>query len=254
MRSFLGALRMQFQLLSRRPDDLMLLVTTPLLTVAFLSIVQNAGRPDLQGHAIVGPAVMAIFQMALFVSGELVAAERETGTFEAVLVTPARFSIVLFARILAVTAVSFISLLESVAVAALFGVWISVPHPVVLALTLLCTAFAMAGTAVIMAALFVVARSARSFQNSLSYPLFLLGGVVVPIAFLPGWLQPLSWFVFLSWSSELLRDSLAPDPVVDVGLRLGAVVLLGTVSLVLGEVLLARMLNRLRRLGTVGLA
>ena len=254
MISFLGAFRMQFQLLSRRPDDLMLLITTPLLTVAILSIVQHAGRPDLQAYAVVGPAVMAIFQMALFVSGELVAAERASGTFEATLTTPARFAVVLFARVLAVTLVSYVSLGETVAVAAAFGVWVSVPHPWVLAATLVSMAFAMCGTAVVMAAVFVIARSARSFQNSLSYPLFLLGGVIVPIAFLPDWIQPLSRVVFLSWSAQLLRDSLQAPPINDVLLRLGAIAGLGVLALVVGEWLLARMLLRVRRLGTAGLA
>jgi ABC-2 type transport system permease protein len=252
--SFLGAFRMQFQLLSRRPDDLMLLITTPLLTIAILSIVQHAGRPDLQAYAVLGPAIMAIFQMALFVSGELVAAERATGVFEATLTTPVRFSVVLFARILAVTIVSFISLLESVGVAAAFGVWLTVSHPWVLAATLVCMAFAMSGTAVIMAALFVVARSARSFQNSLSYPLFLLGGVIVPIAFLPEWIQPVSRFVFLSWSAQLLRDSLQPEPLEHVLLRLSAIVGLGLLALLVGEWMLSLTIRRVRRLGTAGLA
>ena len=245
---------MQFQLLSRKPDDLMLLITTPLLTVAFLSIVLHAGRGDLTAFAIVGPGVMAIFQMALFVSGELIAAERHSGTFEATLATPARFSVVMFARILAVTLVSFVSLLESVAVAALFGISLMAWHPVVLALTLVCTAFAMAGTAVIMAAVFVIARSARSFQNSLSYPFFLLGGVFVPVAFLPAWLQPLSNLVFLSWSSQLLRDSLDSAALTDAAPRLGAIVLLGALALVGGELLLRRMLRRVRQQGAAGLA
>lgn len=254
MTVFLGAFRLQFQLLSRRPDDLMLLITTPLLTIAILSIVQHADRPDLQAYAVIGPAVMAIFQMALFVSGELVAAERTTGVFEATLTTPARFSVVLFARVLAVTIVSFVSLVETVLVAAAFGVWLTVAHPWVLGATLVAMAFAMAGTAVIMSAVFVIARSARSFQNSLSYPMFLLGGVIVPIAFLPEWLQPLSRVVFLSWSAELLRDSLRPEPITELGLRLLAIVALGAVALLLGEWMLSRMLHRVRSLGTAGLA
>lgn len=245
---------MQARLLARKPDDLMLLFTTPLLTVVFLSIFQYAGRSDLGPYAVVGPAMMAVFQMSLFVSGEIIAAEKGNAVFEATITTPARYSTVLFARTLAVTAVSFLALVESIIVGAFFGVVVHIHHPVVFAGTLVTTAFAMTGTAVAMAALFVVARSARTFQNALSYPFFVLGGVIVPVTFLPVFLQPLSWVVFLSWSSQLLRDSLASAEVEHAGWRLAAVTGLGLVSLIVGELLLRWTLTRTRVNGTATLA
>lgn len=254
MRVFSGAVGMQLRLMVRKPDDLMLLFTTPLITVVFLAIFGHAGRTDLGPYAVVGPAMMAVFQMSLFVSGEIIAAERGNQLFEATLTTPARYSVVLFGRTLAVTVVSFISLAESIAVGALFGVVVHVYHPWVFAGTLITTAFAMTGTAVAMAALFVVSRSARTFQNALSYPFFVLGGVVVPITFLPLFIQPLSWIVFLSWSSELLRDSLTSPAVAYAGWRLAAVVGLGLAALIAGELLLRWTLKRTRVDGTATLA
>ena len=53
-----------------------------------------------------------------------------------------------------------------------------------------------------MATVFVLARTAMLFTNALGYPFYILGGVLVPVAFLPGWLRPVSRLVFLSWSSD----------------------------------------------------
>lgn len=254
MREFAGALVLQLRLMARKPDDLMLLFTTPLVTVVFVSIFQHAHRGDLGPYAVVAPAMMAVFQMSLFVSGQLIAAERQNAVFEATLTTPARYPAVLFGRTLAVTVVSFLSLAESIIVGALLGVVIHVHHPLVFAGTLVTTAFAMTGTAVAMAALFVVSRNTRTFQNALAYPFFVLGGVVVPITFLPVFIQPLSRIVFLSWSSELLRDSLAVPTVDHAWWRLGAILGLGILTLVAGEFLLRWTLKRTRVDGTLGLA
>lgn len=251
---FLGAMRLQFALLRRGLDNLLVLVNAPLLTIAFLSIMRNADRPDLEAYAVLAPTVISVFQMSLFISGELISAERMSGTFEASLATPATPSVALLGRIVLITAVSFLSLLESWLVARLFGVAISVPHPAIFVTTLVVTGLAMAGSAVIMAAVFVLARSARTFQNALSYPVFLLGGAIVPVAFLPEWLQPLSRVVFLSWSSDLLRASLNTAPVDVAAARLAVVLGLGAIGFGIGMWLLARLLRRVRRTGSVALA
>ncbi len=100
-------------------------------------------------------------------------------------------------------------------------------HPVVFGSTLVAAAFAMSGTAVVMAAVFALARSSRIFQQSLTYPFYVLGGILVPVSFLPVWVRPFSRLVFLSWTADLLRASLSPEAVTDVGPRIGAVVALG---------------------------
>lgn len=135
-----------------------------------------------------------------------------------------------------------------------FGIPVPVPHPVVFGVTLAATAVAMAGTSVVFAAVFIWTRSARTFQNSLSYPLFLLGGAMVPVALLPAVLHPVSRAVFLSWATDLLRDSLARGPVDQVVLRLGAVLALDAVGYVAGFALLGWVVNRARATGRVGYA
>src|SRR4029079_2495697 len=100
---------------------------------------------------------------------------------------------------------------EAVAITRLvFGIGVDVRHPWVFAATLVCTGLAMAGTASVMSGLFVLTRGARSYQTSLSAVFYVLGGAIVPVSVLPGWLRALARLVFLSWASDLLRASLSP--------------------------------------------
>jgi ABC-2 type transport system permease protein len=246
---------MKFQMLHMRRslDDLMALVTLPLFTLAFLSIVVEAGRPDLAPYAIIGTALMAIWSTALFVSGEMIEIERSTGTLEASVATPAPLGVVVTGRIAAVTLVSLLGLAESMLIAwVVFGIVIEIHHPAVFLITLLCMTFAVVGTAILMSSMFVMARSARLFQNSLSYPFFLLGGVMVPVSLLPSWLEAPSRLIFFSWAADLLRESTRPEIPANVPLRLGIILLLGAVALGAGLWMIDRILKRIRQLGTIG--
>jgi ABC-2 type transport system permease protein len=57
--------------------------------------------------------------------------------------------------------------------------------------------------------------------------------------------------VFLSWSSDLLRDALSPAPVPDLASRLAVILVLGVAAYVLGLALVRRTVDRLRRTGSL---
>jgi ABC-2 type transport system permease protein len=247
----------EVRVLRRSFGEMVVLVTAPLMTLVFLAITRHAGRDDLAPYAVLAPALIVLWGTALQISGEIVAREREFGALEALVAAPASFGAVTTGRIAAVTLLSLVGFAESwLAAWLVFGVVVTIWHPVAFTAALVVTGLAMAGTASIMAALFVLARSARAFQNSLNYPFYVLGGVMVPVSLLPGafWLEPVSKAVFLSWSADLLRDALSPAAVPDLLPRLGVVLALGAIGYLLGVVLLRRAVDRLRRTGTMGYA
>ena len=253
MRLVVAAFRLQLQIIRSDPDYVMPLVTVPMFTVIFLAIVEHADRADLAPYAVLAPVLIAVWALSLYVSGEIIDHDRWSGVIESVVAAPAPFAIVVVARVLAVTAVALLAIPEVLLVArVLFGVELEIHPPATLAATLALTVLAASGAGVIMGAVFVVARSVRNFQNSLTYPVYVLGGVLVPASVLPEWLEPLSAAVFLSWSADLMRDSLAAGPVDDVFQRLGAIALLGTLNFVVGYVATARLLRRVRATGTLG--
>jgi len=253
MGGFRGAIRLQLQIVASDRGYLNEIIANPFFAVIFLGVVRASGRRDLTTFAIVAPVLMTLWAMALEISGDVVDSDRSLGILEQVVATPTPFAAVVFGRVLAVTALSTIAVAETWLVARIgFGVHLPLEHPGVLAATLLVTGLAMTGTALVMAAAFVLAGGARTFQNTMNYPIYLIAGVLVPISFLPHWLRPVSRVVFLSWSANLLRDALRAAAVPDVAFRLGMILLLGGVGCAVGLAGLQVVLRRVRQLGTIG--
>lgn len=253
MRGLWGAIRLQFRIVTADRSYLNEIVANPFFAIIFLGVVKAAGRDDLTSFALVAPVLITLWGMALEISGDVVDYDRSAGILEEVVAAPTPLSVVVFGRVVTVSALSLVAVIETFAVARFgFGVTVPLEHPMLLIVTLVLTTLAMTGTALIMAAAFVLARSARTYQNTLNYPIYLLSGVLVPLSFLPGWLRPVGRCLFLSWSADLLRASLRPGPVDGALPGLGMVLLLGAAGFVVGRALLARVLQHVRQLGTLG--
>jgi ABC-2 type transport system permease protein len=150
-------------------------------------------------------------------------------------------------RVLAVSATGMLTFVESWLVARVgFGVTVPLLNPGLIVVALVITAIGSAFTATLLASGFMLSRNLHVFQNSLSYPIYILGGVVVPIITLPGWLHPISAVVYLSWSADLLRNAASnPDPegvALDIAMSLG----LSVAALLVGVVLMKWFARRLR--------
>jgi ABC-2 type transport system permease protein len=247
MKGFLAGFDLELRVIRSGLDSLLPLFTAPLFTIIFLTIVRHGGRQDLQPDALMAPVLMTLWWFALFQGGNLITGDRWQGMLEWVLAAPTGFASVILGRVAAIMAFGFVGFFEVWGVSELvFGVGIPFEHPLELLLTLVATMFAMCGTAVVFAALFVMTRNAYTFINSASFPFYVLGGVFAPIAILPGWIQPVSSVIFMSWSADLLRASLKPAPIGDLWLRLGMVLLLGAVSFAIGRAVLAVVTRRMR--------
>ena len=247
-----AAFRLQLQIIRRIPDYLTHQVTSPLLTMVFLLIIRQSGRSELVPFAVVGPVLIGLWATSLFIAGEVITSDRGSGVFEALVATPAPLPMLVLGRVAATTLLGLVTFAETwFVVVVLMREPLPLPHPAIFLVALAATAAAMAGHAVLMAATFVLGESSRPFQRALSWPFYLLGGVMVPVALLPGWAQPLSRGVFLSWSGGLLREALEPGPVAHVWLRLAMILFLGAVALTAGCLLTGRMVARARSIGTM---
>jgi ABC-2 type transport system permease protein len=238
----------------RNIEDLMPILTMPLFALVFMAIFIYSGRRDLAGYSLIAPPLMTVGQMGFFVASELIARDRDGQVLELLVATPAPFFLTLWPRILVLTSLGLLGFAEAWFIArVLFGTPVVFYHPWVVIVTLVATVFASAGTALVAAALFCFGRSVRTFQNSITYPLYLLAGVLVPITFLPAWVQPFSRLVFLYWSADLLRDAMQPEAIDHLIERTAMIALLGALAFLGGGLLVRRMLDRLRRDGTMGL-
>lgn len=254
MEGLRGAIRLQLQIVRADRGYLNEILANPFFAVIFLGIVRAAGREDLTAFALVAPVLITLWGMALEISGDIVDSDRGVGILESVVATPVGFPTVVLGRVLAVTALSLVGVVETWLVARFgFGVDITLEHPAALAATVAVTGLATVGVALVMAGMFTLARTARTFQNSLNYPVYLLAGVIVPLSYLPEWIRPVGRLLFLSWSADLLREGLSPEPVNDLLPRLGVILLLGAAGLAIGGAVLRVVLQRVRALGTLGL-
>jgi len=246
---------MQLWRARRSPDDLQMLFTTPFFAIVLLGIVKAAGREDLESFALLAPVVMGLWVFSIGLAGNILVEEKGGGTLEPAMSSPTPLLGVVLGRIGSVTMLGLLPMVETYLIATLlFRIDVTVPHPLVFVLAALVTTFAMACTSTLICAWFVMARGGGMFANFLTYPVYILSGVMVPVAFLPDWIEPLSRVVFLTWGVELLRDAMAPGPVTDLPLRLGVVAGLGLFGLAAGQLLVRITLQRVRVLGTVNSA
>ena len=252
MRAFLAGARIQLSFFRAYPDALIPFFTAPMFSVIFQMIFKHAGRQDLTGYAAVAPVFIALWWMALFNSGWTITIERWNGTIEMLVAAPSSFAAVIFGRITTTTLAGIVSFGETWIVARLFGTTVHIEHGWAFLATIVVTLAAMAGTALAMASLFVLARNAVTFSNSASFPFYVLGGILVPVSLLPHWVRPISSIVFLSWSADLLRAGLRSTPIHDFGLRLGMVALLGACGLAVGVWAMQVILQRVRGSGELG--
>ena len=244
--------RLQLAVTRRTPAQLLVIVTAPLFSTIFLSVALHYGSAHII-DVVVGPGLIGVWAISLDVAASVLSIDRWGGQLELFLGTSASLSLVVLGRILAVSAAGMITFLESWLVArAGFGITVPMEHPALVVLALLITAVGSAFTATLLASGFMLSRNLHVFQNSLSYPIYILGGIVVPISTLPDWIHPISTAVYLYWSADLLRNAAGvahPDRVaLDTGMSLG----LAVAALAVGVVLTSRFERRLRVDATAG--
>lgn len=249
VRIIAAAIKVQVQQTRRDIEDLLPLLTMPLFTLIFMAILDFLGRKDLSSFAIVAPLLLTIGQMGIFVASEMIVRERAGQTLEMLVASPAPFAVIIISRIGALSVLGLVGFLESWLLATLlFGANITIHHPLLLIAALVLTIAAATSTA-----LTCFSRSPRTLQNSIAFPLFLISGVLVPVTFLPDWLEPLSRIIFLYWSANLLRDSMQSGAPADVALSLTALAGLAVLAGLLGTLLVNRMVTHLKHEGTLGL-
>lgn len=242
----------QSRAMARSVDTYFTLVGTPFTTAILMSMVLYSGRSDLAAYAVVAPTLMSLWTAALMFAGEMISEDRENGRLEPLVASPVSLPALVFGRLCGAMLVSLPAFALAILVAGLgFGHWITLHHPAVFVAAMVATALGTAAMATALSALFIAAPGARIVQNTLAMPMFLLAGVMVPVALFPGWLEGVSRVLYLSWAADLFRDSLLPEPVEAAVPRLLAVLALSAIALALGSFTLVRFLRRARAEGTL---
>ena len=124
-----------------------------------------------------------------------------------------------------------------------FGIPITIDRPVLFAVALVLAIVSVGALGVLLAASMFVFRYANMIANSFEYPVWLVTGLLFPLAVLPGWTRPISYALAPTWGMlSLRRAALGGDVLPALGMCLLLTVVYGTLA-----VLSLRSFERLAR-------
>jgi ABC-2 type transport system permease protein len=240
------------KMLMRDPFNGLLNILYPLFfaTVSFF-MFRAGGSPELLLYASLGAAVMGIWSATSTSSGAAMQRERWHGTLELLVASPTPFAVVLLPVTVALATIGIYSMVATLTWGrVLFGIQLTIEHPVVFALSIPATVISMGTLGFLMAVAFVRHRAAWALGNLFEYPVWLVCGFLVPLTLLPGWVRPISWALAPTWGMNAIRESaLGGNPVPDI-LMCAA---LATLYTALGVTVAGRMLDAARARATLSL-
>jgi ABC-2 type transport system permease protein len=212
-------------------------------TVAFF-VFRAGDSPRTLVYASLGAAVMGMWSATSTTAGGAMQRERWHGTLELLVGTPAHFALVLLPITLAMATIGIYSLGATLLYGHfLFGIELEVVHPLQFGIAILGTVLSFGALGFVFAVTFVRFRAAWALGNLFEYPVWLIGGFLVPLVLLPHWVQPISWVLAPTWGMNAIREAAAGGaPLDDLLMCLG----LGALYVGLGILLTERILRSAR--------
>jgi ABC-2 type transport system permease protein len=246
-----GAL-LHFKQMSRSPFDIVTSLFTPVvLATLAVYLFRVSHHPPPVVEAAVGAGMMGIWESVLFGSGGAVQQQRWAGTLELLVVAPRRLA-VKFLPITLASAVfgAYAVLATLVWCIAVFRVDLRIAQPVPFLLAIAGVVAALGMMGLLLASTFVLLPNANALANMLSYPIWLLSGMLIAITALPGWLRGISTLLPTTWGARAVREAAVGGPVWP---SLALCLAEGLGCLALGVVQMGRMERRARAAATLAL-
>jgi ABC-2 type transport system permease protein len=242
----------QFKAVMRSPFEGVGQVIYPLFfaTVAFF-MFRAGDDPKTLLYASLGAAVMGMWSATSTTAGAAMQRERWHGTLEALVAAPPHFSLILLPITLAMSTIGIYCLVATLLFGRfLFGIELTIEHPLAFGLSIVGTVLSFGSLGFLFAVLFVRFRAAWALGNLFEYPVWLIGGFLVPLVLLPDWVRPISWALAPTWGMNAIRESsLGGSPLPDLALCLA----LGAVYVTLGVLALERVLAAARKRAALSL-
>ena len=241
------------KMLTRSAFDGLLGIMWPLFfaTVSFFMFRAGAGGETLV-YASFGAAVMGIWSATSTSAGSAMQRERWHGTLELLVAAPVHFAAVLLPVTIAMSTVGLYSMVATLLWGRFaFGVDIPLEHPFAFSLAIVAAVLSIGALGFLLAVSFVRYRTAWALGNMLEYPVWLVGGFLVPITLLPDWVRPISWTLAPTWGVDAIRQAaMGGSPWAELGLC----VLLGAAYVTAGALMLEAVLRAARRDASLALA
>ena len=178
-------------------------------TLAFF-LFQSGGGTAGQTllYVALGAGMMGVWSTTLFGCGGAIAWQRWEGTLELLVNAPSRYDYILVGQTFGAVVFGFYGIVATLAWGVLlFGMPLEATYPLILPLSLAAAIISLGSLGMLIATTFVLYRHANALGNLLEYPIWLIAGLLVPVATLPFWVQPISWLLAPTWGMEAIRGA-----------------------------------------------
>ncbi|MFI0829556.1 ABC transporter permease [Streptomyces roseolus] len=231
-------------------------VVSVIQPVVLLAVVSQSSAhlgPERTTEIVFGVVMIALWSSTLWGAGTLLRREAAQGTLASLLTRPVSLLSVLLGKTLGVAAAGFVRTLVAVAIAVpVLGLHPRLPQPSAAVLVIVAAVVSAAAMGLVLSCVVFLSRAGLRIIEALGYPVFVLGGIVIP----PDMLAPaLSWpaqAVSLHHVAGLLQD--ASHGRAPAFVHLAGVLLLTTLYLAGGVWAFNAVLRRGRARGTLELA
>jgi ABC-2 type transport system permease protein len=198
--------------------------------VFFVLVVKLAGTGSI-AYTALGNAVATVTYSSVFSVCQTTDSEKQQGTMEHLLVSPANRFALYIGRGLLPILISLSTVTVGIVYAVtLFGVPLSSASIPSLAVSVVLTAFAMVGFGLLLGGIALYLRTSIILGNIFLFIGLLLSGVNFPTSSLPLSLQYLGDTLPLTWGLAAIRASVSGEPISSVAVLWGAVGLSAAIS------------------------
>ena len=239
--------------LSRNAFDVMATTIWPLVYATLAYFMYRAGAgPDILLLASLGATVMGIWSITTVGAADAIQRQRWAGVLELLVAAPTPFWAVLLPITIATSTIGIYALFSTLLWGRLlFGIPLEFEHPLLFVLSIPPTIVSIGLLGFVMASVVVRFRAGWAVGNMFEYPVWIVTGLLIPVALLPYWAEPISWLLAPTWGMKALSDSAVTggSPFFDIGMCL----LLSVLYALIGAVLLEHFLQSARRRATLSL-
>jgi ABC-2 type transport system permease protein len=196
--------------------------------------------------------MMGIWSLTTTAAAAALQFRRRIGILELLVAAPVPFWAILAPITIAISALGIYALVASLLYTwLLFGVSLDVANWAAFAIAVPAAILSMGMLGFMLGAAFVRFRAAWAVGNLFEFPVWTICGLLIPIAVLPAWVEPVSWVFAPTWGMNALRDAAlgSDSPWDDVAMCIGLSVAYGAI----GALLLRVFLLAARRRATLAL-
>ncbi len=220
----------------------------------FLFRMGNAQGQQTLLYAALGSGMMGVWSTTLFGCGGAIAWQRWEGTLELLVNAPTRYEQILAGQTFGAVILGFYGIATTLLWGAvLFGMPIQASFPLLLPFSLAAAILSLGALGMLIATTFVLYRHANALGNLLEYPIWLATGLLVPLATLPFWVQPISWLLAPTWGMQAIRGAALGSDLRTPLVGIGMCVVLAVLYYVGSRIALRYVLTKARRDATLAL-